>query len=163
MNQQYGTNPYAQEALGLASAARGQEGMLSTSAPVGPERMNSTGMADKVEVNEQPEKNIQYTLQGQKQNIISAVPQAQSNALRGLGKNQTDQSQAEYEAQEMLNQRMTEVLYANDGGSALMRIAEETSDPSSARNFMQRVGEGKLMAEGNNPQAGNFRSTATYS
>ena len=58
-----GQNPYAEEALAAASMARNQGGMLRTSAPVGPERLLSTGMADKVEINEQPEKNANYSAQ----------------------------------------------------------------------------------------------------
>ena len=162
MQQQFGRGPYAEEALGLSSAARGQAGMLRTSAPVGPERLNSSGMTDKVEINDQPEKNNQYNLQGQKQNILSAIPQAQSNAIRGVRKGVTDQSQAEYKAQAFANERMAEVLYANDGGAALMRINELNSDPATMKLFMQRIGESKLMAAGNNPQAGNFQSTSFY-
>ena len=162
MATRIGANPYAEEALALSSAARGQGEMLRTSAPIGPERIQSSGAADKVEVNTQPYNNSVHTLQGQKQNILSAVPQAEANAVRGVRKGQTDMSQEEYKAQEFANQRMMEVLYANDGGSALMRLAEETADPASARNFMQRIGEGKLMAAANNPQAGNFESTAFY-
>ena len=162
MQQQFGRGPYAEEALGMSSVARGQGGMLRTSAPVGPERMNSSGMTDKVEINDQPEKNNQYNLQGQKQNILSAIPQAQSNAIRGVRKGVTDQSQAEYKAQAFANERMAEVLYANDGGAALMRINELNADPASMKLFMQRIGESKLMAAGNNPQAGNFQSTSFY-
>lgn len=157
-----GLNPYSEEALALASEARGNAGMLSTSAPIGPERILSSGMTDKVEINDQPEKNFQYTLQNQKQNIISAVPQAQANAVRGVRKGSTDMSQQEYKAQELANQRMAEVLYANDGGSALMQINELAADPGQMRLFMQRIGESKLMAAGNNPQAGNFQSTQFY-
>ena len=46
-----GYHPAAEETLALASEARGQAGMLRTSAPIGNERMLSDGAADKVEVN----------------------------------------------------------------------------------------------------------------
>ena len=154
MANRLGMNPYAEEALGLSSAARGQEGMLRTSAPIGPERIQSGGAADKVEVNTQPYNNNLHTLQGTKQNVLSAVPQAEANAVRGVRKGVTEQSQQEYKAQAFANERMAEVLMANDGGSALMRISEISADPAAAKNFMQRIGEGKLMAAGNNPQAG---------
>lgn len=136
--------------------------MLNTSAPIGPERINSSGMTDKVEVNDQPEKNNQYTVQNQKQNILSAIPQAQSNAIRGVRKGTTDMSQQEYKAQALANERMAEVLYANDGGAALMKINELAADPAQMKVFMNRIAEGKLMAAGNNPQAGNFQSTQFY-
>ena len=67
-------------------------------------------------------------------------------------------SQAEYKAQEMANTRVAEVLYANDGGAALMKINELAADPAQMKMFMQRIGESKMMAQGNNPQSG-FQST----
>ena len=60
-----------------------------------------------------------------------------------------------------LNERLAQILYANDGGSALMAINEIAADPASMRNFMQRIGEGKLQAAANNPQTG-FQSTNFY-
>ena len=150
--------PYAEQALGLSSAARNQGGMLRTSAPTGPERFTSSGPTDKVEINDQPYNNTQHTLQNQKQNILSAVPQAEANAVRGARKGVTDMSQAEYKAQELANTRVAEVLYANDGGAALMKINELAADPAQIRTFMNRIGESKLMAEGNNPH-NKFQST----
>ena len=73
-----GTNPYAEEALSLASVARGNEGMLRTSAPIGNERMLSEGATDKVEINDQPEKNFQYKSQSELQNAASRMPQQQA-------------------------------------------------------------------------------------
>ena len=156
-----GQNPYAEEALAAASMARNQAGMLRTSAPVGPERLLSTGMTDKVEINEQPEKNANYSSQNVKQNMMSAIPQAQANAIQGQRKSNADLSQAEYKAQEFANTRMAETLYANDGGAAVMRLNELASDPAQMKLFMQRIGEGKQMAQGNNPHT-KFQSTSFY-
>ena len=157
-----GTNPYAEEALPLASVARGNEGMLRTSAPVGNERMLSDGATDKVEMNDQPEKNFQYKVQSEQQNAASMMPQAQAQAIRGMRKSTVDMSQSEYEAQEMLQTRLAEVLYANDGGSALMRMTELGSSPAQERNTAQGMYEAGLAASGNNPQLG-FKSTRFYS
>ena len=156
-----GFHPAAEESLALASEARNQAGMLRTSAPIGTERMLSSGASDKVEINDQPFNNANYTAQNQKQNIISAIPQAQANAIGGVRKGNADMSQAEYKAQAMANERMSEVLYANDGGAALMKINELAADPAQMKLFMQRIGESKLMAQGNNPQSG-FQSTNFY-
>lgn len=155
-----GFHPAAEETLAMSSEARNQAGMLSTSAPIGTERMLSSGPTDKVEINDQPYNNTQHTLQNQKQNILSAIPQAQSNAIMGVRKTGADQSQAEYKAQSFANERMAEVLYANDGGAALMRINELAADPAQMKIFMQRIGESKLAAT-NNPQTG-FTSTNFY-
>ena len=153
-----GYHPAAEELLAMSSEQRGIPGMLRTSAPIGPERILSSGAADKVEVNTQPYNNQIHTMQNQKQNVIAAIPQAESNAIRGVRKDITDMSQQEYKAQEFANTRMAEVLYANDGGAALMKMNELAADPATMRNFMQRIGEGKLQAAGNNPQTG-FQST----
>ena len=156
-----GQNPYAEEALAAASMARNQAGMLRTSAPVGPERLLSTGMTDKVEINEQPEKNANYSSQNVKQNMMSAIPQAQANAIQGQRKDTADLSQAEYKAQQFASTRMAETLYANDGGAAVMRLNELASDPAQMKLFMQRIGESKQMTQGNNPHT-KFQSTSFY-
>ena len=78
----------------------------------------------------------------------------------GVRKTGADQSQAEYKAQSFANERMAEVLYANDGGAALMKINELAADPAQMKVFMQRIGESKLAAT-NNPQTG-FTSTNFY-
>ena len=156
-----GQNPYAEEALQLASIARNQGSMTRTSAPIGPERLLSTGMTDKVEINEQPERNAGYTEESIKSNTMSAVPQAQANSIRGMRKQQTDISQQEYEAQELVNRRKAEVLYANDGGAAVMKMNALANDPVQGKEFMRRIGESKMMAQGNNPH-NKFQSTSFY-
>ena len=152
-----GQNPYAEEALAAASMARNQGGMLRTSAPIGNEQMLSSGPMDKLG-NPQPYNNSGYTKQGMEQNMRSAIPQAQANAVRGMRKNQTDMSQAEYKAEQLRATRTAEVLYANDGGAAVMKLNALQSDPASHAEFMRRIGESKLMAQGNNPQLA-FQST----
>ena len=156
-----GQNPYAEEALAAASMARNQGGMLRTSAPIGNERMLSQGTTDKVELNSQPEKNNMMMQQNVKQNVMSAIPQAQANAVRGMRKDQVDMSQAEYKAQELASTRMAEVLYANDGGAAVMRLNQLAADPGQMKLFMQRIGESKQMSQGNNPHT-KFQSTSFY-
>ena len=156
-----GQNSYAEEALKLASMARNQGAMTRTSAPEGPERMLSSGLTDKVEINEQPEKNANYTLQGQKQNLMSAVPQAQANAVRGVRKQQTDMSQQEYEAQRQLADYKAMVLLANDGGAATMQLGALANDPVQQKEFGRRIAEARLQSERNNPQNG-YQSTNFY-
>ena len=156
-----GQNPYAEEALKLASIARNQGGMTRTSAPIGSERQLSSGLTDKVEFNEQPERNNGYTQESIKANTMSAVPQAQANAIRGMRKQQVDISQEEYKAQELLNRRKAEVLYANDGGAAVMMMGELAADPPRMQELMRRVGESQMMAKGNNPH-NKFQSTSFY-
>lgn len=147
-----GMGPYAEEALAGHTIARGDQGMFRTSAPIGPERINSSGPTDKPEVNAQPVNNMMHKQQEMTQNISTAMTQGVSNAVRGERKNQIDESQAQFKAQEQANKYMAEILYANDGGSALMRLNSMAQDPATIKNFMQRVGEAQLMSSANNPQ-----------
>ena len=159
-----GPNPYAEEALLRSSVARNQPGMASK-VPVGNQPMLSSGPMDKLG-NPQAFNNSVHNQQSMQQNMMSAVPQAQANAVRGMRKDQVTQSQEEYKAQQLLATRKAEVLAANDGGAAVMQLNALMSDPASQSQFMQRIGESQLMAAGNNPHnpAGNnphnpFQST----
>ena len=156
-----GYHPVSEESLAMASEARGQAGMLRTSAPIGSEMMLSSGPTDKVGVNDQPYNNTIKEMQGMRQNMYSAIPQAQSNAVRGVNKGITDQSQAEYKAQQQLARYESEIPYANDGGSALMQINELAADPATMKNYMGLVADAKLQGTGNNPQTA-FQSTTQY-
>ena len=146
-----GQNPYAEEALALSSASRGLQGMVSPTPP-GPEAMLSGGPTDKVMANNQPYNNANHTGQSIQQNMMTSGFQTAANGIRGARKNVTDMSQQEMKAQQLLATRAAETLYANDGGAALMRVNQLMSDPASQQEFMRRIGESKLMAQGNNPQ-----------
>ena len=86
--------------------------------------------------------------QNMSQNISSAVPAQQANALGQVRKGVAEQSDAEYKANEFKNERVAQMLYANDGGNATMRM----SLPEVAQMTQQHVAEQKLMAYGVNPQ-----------
>ena len=148
----------AEGMLHKASIARNQGQMTRTSAPEGPERMLSGGLTDKVEINEQPEKNTMYNSQNVKQNLLSAIPGAQANAIQGVNKDSADMSQAEYKANLLNDTRKAEIIYANQGGRALMELATIGNDEATARNFMGLVQAGQLQAAANNPHT-KFRST----
>ena len=145
--QSYGQGPYAEEALRLAEIGRGQEGMSRTAAPVGPNLTDGGGMS-KPNVNTQPFNNTRLMEQNMGQNISSAVPAQQANALGQVRKGVAEHSDAEYKANEFKNERVAEMLYANDGGSATFRM----SVPEVAQQTQQHVAEQKLMAYGINPQ-----------
>jgi hypothetical protein len=145
--QSYGQGPYAEEALRLAEIGRGQEGMSRTAAPVGPNLTDGGGMS-KPNVNTQPFNNTRLMEQNMSQNISSAVPAQQANALGQVRKGVAEQSDAEYKANEFKNERVAQMLYANDGGNATMRM----SLPEVAQMTQQHVAEQKLMAYGVNPQ-----------
>ena len=86
-------------------------------------------------------------------NIESAGPQANVNAARDVGKQTIGQSDAESKAQQFASQRMSEVLYANDSGSALMRLNAEMQSPDKDK-FLNGIATGKAMTAGMNPDLG---------
>ena len=145
--QSYGQGPYAEEALRLAEIGRGQEGMSRTAAPVGPNLADGGGMS-KPNVNTQPFNNTRLMEQNMSENVRAAVPGQQANALGQVRKGVAEQSDAEYKANEFKNERVAEMLYANDGGNATFRM----SIPEVAQQTQQHVAEQKLMAYGINPQ-----------
>lgn len=145
--QPLGTNPYAEEALRLSEQGRGQEGMGRTAAPVGPNLQDQGGMS-KPNVNTQPYNNDRLMEQNMGQNMSSAVPAQQANAVGQLRKQAAEMSGAEYKANEFKNSRVAEMLYANDGGNATFQMGL----PEVANKIQQHVAEQKLMANGVNPQ-----------
>ena len=145
--QSYGQGPYAEEALRLAEIGRGQEGMSRTAAPVGPNLADGGGMS-KPNVNTQPFNNTRLMEQNMSENVRAAVPGQQANSLGQVRKGVAEQSDAEYKANEFKNERVAEMLYANDGGNATFRM----SIPEVAQQTQQHVAEQKLMAYGINPQ-----------
>ena len=74
----------AEETLGIASAQRGLGGMERTAAPKGP-NMFDGGAASKVAVNSQPYNNARLQEQNILQNMTSALPQAQADAVHDVG------------------------------------------------------------------------------
>ena len=145
--QSYGQGPYAEEALRLAEIGRGQEGMSRTAAPVGPNLADGGGMS-KPNVNTQPFNNTRLMEQNMGENMRAAVPGQQANALGQVRKGIAEQSGEEYKANEFKNERVAQMLYANDGGNATFRM----SIPEVAQQTQQHVAEQKLMAYGINPQ-----------
>ena len=145
--QSYGQGPYAEEALRLAEIGRGQEGMSRTAAPVGPNLTDGGGMS-KPNVNTQPYNNTRLMEQNMQQNMTSAVPGQQANALGQVRKGMAEQSDSEYKANEFKNERVAQMMYANDGGSATFKMGI----PEVAQKVSQHVAEQKLMAYGVNPQ-----------
>ena len=145
--QPYGTNPYAEEALRVAEMDRGQEGMSRTTAPIGPNLQDGGGMS-KPNVNTQPYNNERLMGQNVSQNQSTQVPLMQANAIGQVRKQTAEMSGQEYKANEFKNERVAQMLYANDGGSATFQMGI----PEVANIRQQHVAEQKLMANGINPQ-----------
>lgn len=145
--QPYGTNPAAEETLRLSEAQRQQPGMGRTAAPVGP-NLQDGGAMSKPSVNSQPYNNARLMGQNQQQNMSTAVPGAQANAIGQVRKQNAELSNAEHKAIEQKNRTVAEILYANDGGNATFQLGL----PDVAERIGQHVAEQRMMANGINPQ-----------
>ena len=157
-------SPYtvAEESLLMSSAARGQQGMQSTSAPLGPNSYDGGG-SSKAAVNTQPFNNERLALQNVEQNIVSAVPQAESDAMGKVRGTIGQESEAQYKAQEFANDRMAQMLYANESGNAMMELNGIMQSPDKAK-FLNHIATGKTMAMGLNPDLGAAKAqTEQYS
>ena len=126
---------------------RDQAGMGRTAAPVGP-NLQDGGAMSKPTINSQPYNNARLMGQNQSQNLQTAVPGAQANAIGQVRKQNAEVSNAQHKAIEQRNRTVAEILYANDGGAATFRLGV----PEVAQQVQQHVAQQKLMAHGINPQ-----------
>lgn len=145
--QPYGTNPAAEETLRISEAQRGIGGMSRTAAPVGP-NLQDSGAMSKPTVNSQPYNNARLMDQNKAQNIGTAIPGAQANAVGQMRKQAAEISNAEQRAIQQKNRTVAEILYANDAGNATFQLGI----PEVAQMTQQHAAETKLMAHGINPQ-----------
>ena len=151
-------NPYsvAQETLGMSSMQRGLGGMTSPVRP-GPNAYDQGG-ASKPSVNTQPFNNERLAQQNQLQNISTAGPQSAANAMGQARSGFASQSDAETRAQQFASQRMSEALYANQSGTALMKMNAIMQSPE-ANKFRHDIANGKAMAMGMSPDLGGEVAT----
>ena len=152
-------SPYsiAQETLGMSSMQRGLGGMTSPVRP-GPNAYDQGG-ASKPSVNTQPYNNQRLAEQFELANVTSAGPQAAANAMGQVRSQTAAASDQQTKAQLMLNERMSEALYANDSGTALMRMNAVMQSPDKAK-FLNDIAVGKAMAAGVSPDLGGAGATA---
>lgn len=140
----------------MSSMQRGLGGMTSPVRP-GPNAYDLGG-ASKPSVNTQPFNNQRLAEQNQLQNIGSAAPQAAANAMGQSRSGAASQSDAEAKAQLFAAERMSEALYANQSGSALMKMNAVMQSPE-ANKFKHDIANGKAMAMGMSPDLGGEVAT----
>lgn len=116
------------------------------------------GGASKPSVNTQPYNNQRLAEQNQLQNIGSAAPQAAANAMGQVRSQTAAGSDAEAKAQLFAAERMSEALYANQSGSALMKMNSIIQSPE-ANKFKHDIANGKAMAMGMSPDLGGEVAT----
>ena len=152
--------PIAQETLRLSSDHRGIRGMNS---PVMP---GSNGLLDGATnagaTNVQAHSNQRLADQNTLQNIGSAAPQAASNAMGQVRSQTAAQSDQEAKAQMLLNERMSEALYANQSGARLMDFNAVMQSPEKYQ-FLHNIAAGKALADGMSPDlAGEVTTKNQY-
>ena len=140
----------------MSSMQRGLGGMTSPVRP-GPNAYDQGG-ASKPSVNTQPYNNQRLAEQNQLQNIGSAAPQAAANAMGQARSGAASQSDSEAKAQLFAAERMSEALYANQSGSALMKMNAIMQSPE-ANKFKYDIANGKAMAMGMSPDLGGEVAT----
>ena len=111
------------------------------------------GAASKPSVNTQPFNNQRLAEQNQLQNIGSAVPQANVDAAGQARSDIAVESDQEAKAQLFAAERLSEALYANQSGTAMMRMNAVMQSPERGK-FMNDIAVGKAMAAGLNPDLG---------
>jgi hypothetical protein len=151
-------SPYsiAQETLGMSSMQRGLGGMTSPVRP-GPNSYDQGG-ASKPSVNTQPFNNQRLAEQNRLQRISEAAPQAAVNAMGQQRSMVAAQSDQDAKAQLFAAERMSEALYANQSGTALMTMNAVMQSPEKAK-FMHGVAVGKAVGAGMNPELGGEVAT----
>ena len=111
------------------------------------------GGASKPSVNTQPFNNQRLAEQNLLQNTGTAASQAGANAM-GQARSQTAaMSEQETKAQLFAAERMSEALYANQSGTAMMRMNAVMQSPDKAK-FMNDIAVGKAMTAGMSPDLG---------
>jgi len=137
----------AEETLGMSSAQRGLGGMQRTAATPGPNMFDS-GAASKVAVNNQPYNNARLQEQNIGQNIASALPQSQADAVMDVRKQQLVADNAQFSADRFAKQRTAEVA-AVLGSPAIQQMGM-MNDLQLAK-VRNDTAVGKAMAMGANP------------
>ena len=140
-------SPYsiAQETLVMSDRMRGIPGMTSPVRP-GPNAYDQGG-ASKPSVNTQPYNNERLAQQFQQSNIETAGPQSAANAMGKVRSDIAASSDSESKAQLMLNERMSQALYANQSGSALMKMNSIMQSPEKAKSFRDGITIAQMTAD----------------
>ena len=133
-------------------------GMARTSAPPGPNMIDG-GAVSKPFLNSQPEVNAVMTGQNIGQNAITAGQQVNSNTRRALEVQRDNVTDQEVAAQQYARERIAETLYANDAGSAMMKLNSVAQSPDKAK-LMNDLAVSKAMAAGVSPDLGAAASSS---
>ena len=112
------------------------------------------GGASKPAVNTQPFNNQRLAEQNQLQNVGSAAPQAAANAMGQMRSQSAQSADAQNKAQAFATERMSEALYANESGAALMKVNSIMQSPEKGK-FLHDIAVGKAVGSGMSPDLGS--------
>ncbi len=126
--------------------------------PVRPGPNAYDGVSNAAATNVQSYNNQRLAEQNTLQNIVSAAPQAATNAMGQVRSQTAAQSDQEAKAQLFAAERMSEALYANQSGTALMKMNAVMQSPEKAK-FMNGIATGKAMSAGMSPDLGGEVAT----
>ncbi len=145
----------AETTLQMSTAGRGMPGMNRELAQPGP-NMGDSGSYDVLDINPQGQQNGEY-LQGQNlmQNAQTAGFQRASDAIAGINKGRTEMSNAENKAATDKERYISEILVANGGGTASMRLNAER-EAGNLPQIMRDVAAEKARMLGMNPDLGDY-------
>ena len=138
-----GYSPLADEALRLSERLKGQPGMANGTAPVGANLFDNGGMS-KPNVNAQPYNNNRLEVQNITENAKTRVPLAQAAALGETRKAIVAQAGVENDAHQFAANRVAQMLYANDAGTATFQLGV----PEVAALRTQHAAQQKQLAYG---------------
>ena len=117
------------------------------------------GTASKPTVNNQLQQNTLYGQQEMMQNAITTGQQTNVTTQRAIENTENTVSDQEIAAQQYARERIAETLYANDAGSAMMKINSITQSPEKAK-FLNDLAVSKAMAVGSSPELGSAAASA---
>jgi hypothetical protein len=117
------------------------------------------GAMSKPYLNAQPSEQQSLAMQNVIQNGQTAAPQAAAAAMGAVRKGATEQSTAQYRAQSLLNEKMSEQLDAAGLGQGLMKINAIMQSPEREK-FITDVATSRAMFSGDAPELGAYIAQA---
>ena len=149
--------PVARETLPISDAMHGLQGMTQPNA--GMYNSDDGGAMSKPYLNAQPSEQQALAMQNVIQNGQTAAPQAAAAAMGAVRKGATEQSTAQYRAQSLLNEKMSEQLDAAGLGQGLMKINAIMQSPEREK-FMTDIATSRAMFSGDAPELGAYIAQA---
>jgi len=142
---------FANEQMAQSMIARGQEPMGRELTLGGPQALHDP--LSNPAVNRQPQAEMQYAGQQVQQNTTTQAIGATAGMMGQVRKAQAEESDANTKAQQFMNTRLSEAMFANESGSRMMQLNGIMNSPERA-GFLNDIALGKAQTVGANPELG---------